>query len=72
MKNTLLKKLYERKKYRFLYDFHNAEGQEFHVLEIKGNGVMGGEVYTYDPVKKVFFNYRSPHLFTYFAPHEKI
>ena len=68
MKNSLLKKLYKNGKYRFLYKFYDDREQTYYVLEIKGRGTMSGKVYVYDPVKKDFFNYRNPHLFTYFVP----
>ena len=69
MKNSLLQRLYQRGKYRFLYEFHDAEGRRFQVLEIKRRGAMGGKAYAYAPIEKIFFNYRNPHYFTYFAQH---
>ena len=68
MKNSLLKRLHKRSKYRFLYEFYDAQGQMYYVFEIKGGGIVNNQAYVYDPVRENFFDYRNPHFFTYFAP----
>ena len=60
--NTWLKTSYYRRKYRFLYQFTDAQGRLYQVLMIRNQPRV------YDPAIKQFFSYRNPHWFTYFAP----
>ena len=59
---TWLKISYHRRKYRFLYQFADAQGRLYQVLMIRNQPRV------YDPATKQFFSYRNPHWFTYFAP----
>lgn len=68
MKNSLLRRLYGRGRYRFLYQFRDGKGDTYHVLEFQEGYAVQGKTYTYDPQKRQFLGYRNPHFFTYFAP----
>ena len=57
-----LARAYRRGNYKHLYHFVAADGKTYQVVDIKG------EMYAYSPAAKVFFTYRNPHYFRYFAP----
>ena len=54
---------YHANKYQYLYNFHNKDGFDFTVVEIQDR------IYSMRWIKgkPVFFDYRNPHLFTYFV-----
>ncbi len=61
-KNRILTRYYKKKKYQFLYRFESVDGTTYEVVKIKK------KAYVLDSSQMYFYNYRSPHFFTYFAP----
>lgn len=57
-----LRKKFQNGGYRYLYSFHDPEGESLKVIQI------GDKTYVVDPDEKKFFKYRNPHYFVFFEP----
>lgn len=62
--SSRLKEALDKSLYRYLYHFIGSDGEKYHVIEIGKNSYVVQGLQS----KPKFFNYRSPHHFTYFEP----
>src|SRR5690606_18532117 len=60
------RKYFSESKMKFLYQFIDPTGAEFHVYDFEGSEVVRS------PESGTFYTYRSPHFFKYFRPVAKV
>ena len=66
LQNSILKKIYRKKDYKFIDRFYNQAGREYDVIEIIGKSSFHGKNFVYSMKANTFYDYRNPHFFRYF------